>query len=118
MKCSENNEPVRCLPRLNRQLPDATPACRSKEMFMFRKAALALAAIVTVATIGLTATEASARGWGRHHGGYHGYHHRHFGPRVGIGLGLGLLGAAAAVAATPYCYNVVTRRGYVRTVCY
>jgi len=84
---------------------------------MFRKSVLALAAIGTLGFTALSATEASARPW--RGGGWHGYHGYH-GYHRGFGVGLGVLGLATIVAATApraYCYNVITPRGFVRTVC-
>ena len=76
---------------------------------MFRTSILALAAVATLGVTAIsTANDASAKGF---KGGWHGgFHHRHFGH--GYGYGFGVVGLAAAD-----CYQVITRRGFVRTIC-
>ncbi|MGE0751157.1 MAG: hypothetical protein AB7K64_11295 [Variibacter sp.] len=81
---------------------------------MFRKFAVALAAVAALGVTALSAADASAKGWGKGWGGgFHHHHHhghfRHFGR-------FGFYGATAY--AVPDCYQVITRRGFIRTVCY
>jgi hypothetical protein len=78
---------------------------------MFRTSVIALAAIAALSTA-LVSADAFAKpnggkggGWGK--GGRH-HSHRHFGPTYGF-YGFG--------GYEPDCYQVVTRRGFVRTVC-
>ena len=85
---------------------------------MIRKSIFALAAIAAVGTAVL-ATSSDAQAWGKK-GWYPGKHigkhfgHGHFGHGFGHRYGYGF-GALALVA--PDCYQVITRRGFVRTVC-
>jgi hypothetical protein len=75
---------------------------------MIRKSILALAAIAAIggATIA-TSSDAAAK-----KGGWHGHHHHHhFGHR---GFRVGFYGAPAYYGN---CFKVITRRGYLKTVC-
>ena len=76
---------------------------------MFRKSMIALAAVAALGFTAFSATEASAKPWkGGGWGKGWGYHHFH-GHRLAYGF--------AAMAVGPYCYEVVTRRGFIRTIC-
>jgi len=82
---------------------------------MFRKFALAAAALGAFAAVGLAATEASAQRY-RGHGGYHGHWHggggyyrggyRGYGAGAALGgLGLGLALGSAYAYSTPRYYG-------------
>jgi hypothetical protein len=79
---------------------------------MFRKSVIALAAVAALGVTALSATDAAAKGGKgggfHHHHGHYGHHGRHF------GRGFGFYGVTAYA---PDCYRVITRRGFVRTVC-
>ena len=79
---------------------------------MFRKFAIALAAVAALGITALSATDASAKGWGGKGwgGGFHHHHHGH-----GHFARFGFYGVSAYA---PDCYQVITRRGFIRTVCY
>jgi opacity protein-like surface antigen len=77
---------------------------------MFRKSMIAFAAIAALSTTALVSADAFAKpnggGWGK--GGGMGWHHSHYGARYGF---------YGFDSYAPDCYQVVTRRGYLRTVC-
>ena len=72
---------------------------------MVRTTLVALAAAVTLGIAALAPTAASAHHWGGHgyRWGYHGFYPRAFG--------------FAYAPVVRSCYTVVTRRGFLRTVC-
>jgi hypothetical protein len=72
---------------------------------MVRTTLVAIAAAVTFGIAALAPTAASAYhpGWHKHRWGHHGFY-----PRFGF---------AYAPVVRYGCYTVVTRRGFVRTVC-
>jgi len=73
---------------------------------MVRTTLVALAAAVTLGIAALAPTAASAHHWGGHgyRWGYHGFYPRAY-------------GFAYAPVVRSSCYTVVTRRGFLRTVC-
>jgi hypothetical protein len=78
---------------------------------MFRKSMIAFAAIAALSTTALVSADAFAKpnggGWGKG-GGMGGWHHNHSGARYGF---------YGFDSYAPDCYQIVTRRGYLRTVC-
>jgi hypothetical protein len=79
---------------------------------MFRKSMIALATIAALSTTALVSADAFAKpnggGWGKGGGWAGAWHHHHFGRSYGF-YGFG--------GYEPDCYQIVTRRGFVRTVC-